>query len=215
MNQVNKPKLDFQENTSDGEKYSRGHRVTGRYRMYKGDVRTAFTRGILVIIAILLQIFVITLASFYLMQYSLILYFVFEVIGVIFSIYIVYDSESYRYFWPVIILLFPVVGLFLYFVWGSRLVSARSRNKLTKSIRAAQDRLPSGEDALRSLEEKGHGQVACARYLSGEGIPLYRNTEVRYYPLGDDMREDFLADLRSAKSRIWIEFFILLNNVFR
>lgn len=192
-------------------RHDRGHRISGRYHMYKGDAKTAFTRGALVIVGILLQFAVMLLSSLLVMRYAVLLYVFLEIVGVVFAIYIVYDSESYRYFWLVIILLFPVVGLFLYFMWGSRLVSLRSRKRLTQSIDEAHARLPKGQGNLARLEAEGHGQLAAARYLTSERLPLYGNTAVRYYPLGDDMRADFLADLRSAEDRIWLEFFILLS----
>ena len=192
-------------------RHDRGHRISGRYHIYKGDVVTAFIRGALVIVGILLQVAVILLLSLLFLRYAIAFYLLIELIGITFAIHIVYDSESYRYFWFVIILLFPVVGLFLYLFWGSRLVTLRSRKRLRSAIARTECHLPSDSEAMQRLEKEKHGQVACARYLSGEGIPLYRNTEVRFYSLGDDMREDFLSDLRSAKERIWIEFFILLN----
>ena len=192
-------------------KHDRGHRVTGRYHMYKGDVYTAVFRGSLVILAIIFQFLVMLLFSLLMMRYSVLLYLLLELLGVFFAVHIIYTSESYRFFWLVIILALPVVGLILYFFWGSRLVSAGSRKRLTDRLREAQERLPEDGQALSELEAAEHGQIACARYLSREGIPLYKNTAVRYYPLGDDMKEDFLSDLRGAKERIWIEFFILLN----
>ena len=199
------------ERSNDSGKHKRGHRVSGRYHIYKGDFITAFTRGSLVIIGILLQFLVILLSSLILLRYSFILYIALELIGVIFAVNIVYGSESYRYFWLVIILLFPGIGLFLYLFWGRRFVTAASRRRMLQSIDAAQERLPDTGEMLTALEESGNTQLACARYLLQEGIPLYQNTAVRYYPLGDDMAEDLFRDLRSAKRRIWLEFFIVLG----
>lgn len=202
---------DFTADPEACKKHERGHRVSGRYHIYKGDVYTSFFRGSMVIIGILLQFAVMLLGSLLLLRYSVLLYFVLELIGVVFSVYIVYDSESYRYFWLVIILLFPVIGLFLYFFWGSRLVNARARKRLMREIDAAQAVLPTGDAELAQLDSESHGQLPCARYLVSEHIPLYKNTAVRFYPLGDDLREELVNDLRHAKETIWIEFFIVLG----
>lgn len=191
--------------------YNRGHRVTGRYHMYKGDVYTAFLRGSLVIVGIILQFLVMLLLSLLMMRYSVILYLLIELVGVIFAVYIIYTGESYRHFWLVIILMLPVVGMFMYMMWGSRAVNARSRRRLCSSIEEAKRSLTQDDALLSSPEMEGNGQIACARYLSLEGLPVYRNTDVRYYPLGDDMRADFIADLRGARKRIWMEFFIVLG----
>lgn len=191
--------------------YSRGHRVTGRYHVYKGDIYTAVFRGSLVIIGIILQFFVMLLLSLFMMQYSIILYLLLELVGVIFAVYIIYTGESYRHFWLVIMLMLPVVGMFMYMMWGSRLVNARSRKRLCTHIEEAKTRLLHHNGLIETPEMEGNGQIACARYLLAEGLPLYGNTDVRYYPLGDDMKEDFLRDLRCAKERIYLEFFIVLR----
>ncbi len=191
--------------------YSRGHRVTGRYHVYKGDVYTAFIRGSLVIVGILLQFLVMLVLSFMMMQYSVLLYLLLELIAVVLAVYIIYTGESYRHFWLVIFLMLPVVGMFMYLMWGSRLVNARSRKRLCTHVEEAKTRLVHHNGLLETPEMKANGQIACARYLVGEGLPLYGNTRVRYYPLGDDMREDLLRDLRAAKKRIYLEFFIVLR----
>ena len=52
------------------------------------------------------------------------------------------------------------------------------------------------EQSLRWLENK-------------TGYPLCSAEPVRYYPLGDDMYPDMLADLERAKRSIYIEYFII------
>jgi cardiolipin synthase len=210
MNENNKASFS-ESNPENSKKYSGGHRISGKYRINKGDFLTAFRRGSLVIVSIMLQFAVLLIASEMLLRHALLLYLALELVGVIFAINIVYDSESYRYFWFVIILLNPVIGLFLYLFWGSRFVTSASRAKMKSSIDAAQAQIPEEKELLEVLDQTGNTQLACARYLTQERFPLFRNTSVRYYPLGDDMAEDMFADLRAAKERIWIEYFIVLG----
>ena len=70
-------------------KHDRGHRISGKYHMYKGDFVTAFTRGALVIIGIILLFAVMLLLSLLFLRYALLFYLVLELIGVVFSIRIV------------------------------------------------------------------------------------------------------------------------------
>ena len=58
----------------DERKHDRGHRISGRYHMYKGDARTAFTRGALVIVALLLQFTVMLLSSLLVLRYAVLIY---------------------------------------------------------------------------------------------------------------------------------------------
>lgn len=181
------------------------------YRGYRGDAYTAFFRGMLALCGVGLQIAVMLLLSMLVLRYTLLLYLLLEIIGIFFGLYLVYDGESYRFFWLVLILLLPVVGLFFYFMWGSRFVNMKSRHRLMRSIRLAEECLPNGEEAFFSLLSSGHAQIAVARYLKREGLPVYRNTAVRYYALGDDMKDDLLRDLRAARERIWLQYFIIFG----
>ena len=49
---------------------------------------------------------------------------------------------------------------------------------------------------MRWLEEKTHP-------------PMCAVERVRYYPLGDNMFPDMLADLKNARNSIYVEYFII------
>ena len=75
-------------------------------------------RGVTVGISFFLQIGLMIFLAMYLMRYSIIAYFIFEVVSVITVFALVNNAESYKMSWIVIILVLPVSGLFLYFMWG-------------------------------------------------------------------------------------------------
>ena len=41
------------------------------------------------------------------------------------------------------------------------------------------------------------------------GSLVYLNTDVRYYPMGEDVWPDFVDDLKEAKKYIFLEYFII------
>lgn len=82
-------------------------------------------RGVTVGIAFLLQIVTMVLLSLYLIKGFFVVYLLLEVISVITVFALVNNAESYKLSWILIILLLPVSGLFLYFMWGRKRKNAK------------------------------------------------------------------------------------------
>ena len=74
-------------------------------------------RGVTVGTAFFLQIATMILLSMYLLRSAVLVYFAFELISVLTVFVLVNDAESYKMTWIIIILVIPVAGLFLYFMW--------------------------------------------------------------------------------------------------
>ena len=80
-----------------------------------GIVRSKYygiIRGVTVGISFFLQIGLMIFLAMYLMRYSIIAYFIFEIVSVITVFALVNNAESYKMSWIVIILVLPVSGLF-------------------------------------------------------------------------------------------------------
>ncbi|MCL2373287.1 MAG: cardiolipin synthase [Defluviitaleaceae bacterium] len=118
-------------------------------------------------------------------------------------------ASSYKIAWIIIILLLPIDGGVLYLIAGNK--------RPAKKIASQMD-----EHALiaRLLDEDGNlpflNQVQCGRMFSlfqyirnCSSYHAYTNTRVKYYPMGELMFEDMLAELTKAKQFIFIEFFII------
>ncbi|MCM1184073.1 MAG: cardiolipin synthase [Roseburia sp.] len=168
-------------------------------------------RGVTVGIAFLLQIVTMILLAMYLLRSAVIIYFIFEVISVVTVFALVNDAESYKMSWIVIILVIPVAGLFLYFQWGRR----RSNSKYFKRFRRCdehmQESLKKNEkpEAALDLEKCHPNKVQISRYLRKEGFPVYNNTQVTYYEVGEDVLDAILEDLKRAEKSILMEYFIV------
>ena len=98
-----------------------------------GIVRSKYygiIRGFTVGISFFLQIALMIFLGMYLLRYSVIIYFILEVVSVITVFALVNNAESYKMSWIVIILVLPVSGLFLYFMWGRKRVNSRYFRRL-------------------------------------------------------------------------------------
>ncbi|MBQ9115796.1 MAG: cardiolipin synthase, partial [Clostridia bacterium] len=71
------------------------------------------------------------------------------------------------------------------------------------------------EDARKTLEATDAGAARLGDYLYRmDGLPVYRNTEVTYLPLGDDMLHALVWELENAKSFIFMEYFSIEEGFF-
>ncbi len=112
--------------------------------------------------------------------------------------------------WLVVIMLTPVFGGLLY-LFVRRDVGHRAMVKRVESInRDTAKLLPANEDAENALRSENPGAAALAKYIQRScGCPVYQNTQVQYFPLGEDKFAQLLTELEKAEKFIFLEYFIV------
>lgn len=123
------------------------------------------------------------------------------------------DSPDYKAPWLLIVLVLPVAGFMLYFMFYSR----RLKKKYVRRMQEIKDSAYHRDDteALHMLQAES--PVACgqARLLCGIAeTHLFTDTKQTYYPLGEAMHQAMLADLRQAERFIFLEYFIIEKGLF-
>ena len=74
--------------------------------------------------------------------------------------------------------------------------------------------LVQNEEVLREYNNISSSEGNLARYMNRYGgFPVYQNTNVEYFPLGDDMFPKMLEELRQAKHFIFMEYFIVERGI--
>lgn len=119
------------------------------------------------------------------------------------------DNPVVKITWIVLIMLMPVFGLLLYLFikmdLGHRLMIGAYNNIIneTKPLMHS-EKAVNIEECDASDDFKSTGS-----YLNGLGFPVYTNTEVKYFPLGEDKFEEMLVQLEAAEKFIFLEYFIV------
>ncbi|NLF61592.1 MAG: cardiolipin synthase [Lentisphaerae bacterium] len=133
------------------------------------------------------------------------------VISLIFAVFIVNTDEdsNIKISWVLLALVFPVFGILLYIFFhllpGQRIVS----RLIKRRKRIARPYNMQNEDVLFNLEQLDKRKKQTADYLYKLGFPVFSNTEVKYFELGENLFEDMFEDLEKAEDFIFMEFFIL------
>ena len=123
------------------------------------------------------------------------------------------DNPDYKVPWLLFVLIIPVAGFMLYFLFYSRRLQKRFIKRLDnlKSHAYHQD-----DGALfKKLKEENAVAAAQANMLCKiADTNLFTNTKQEYFPLGEEMHKRMLDDLEAAKSFIYMEYFIVEEGKF-
>jgi len=130
-------------------------------------------------------------------------------IGVFVYIVNKYKSPEFKLPWIIIIMLFFVLGAFAFMLLTSnsqseKIISKFNNNKEKRKKYLQQD------DTLEKIKEDNLDFYLQANYVTKAAeLPVYKNTKVTYYKTGEEFYEELLDALSSAKSFIFMEYFII------
>lgn len=123
------------------------------------------------------------------------------------------DNPDYKIPWLVIVLLIPVGGFMLYYLFYSRKPDRKYRRRMPLIRSSKAFRAP--PDCSRDIYRAGPPAATQAKMLCTiSGSHIYPAGELRYFPLGEDMFAQMLRDLQTAERFIFLEYFIIEEGLF-
>lgn len=178
----------------------------------KGLAHMVFSRGGIVVLLLLLQMFLL-FSAFYWLNAYLPHFMVFTtVFTAVMGLYLLNTDmdPSAKITWLLVILLMPVVGAPLYCYTRSNLGMRLLKKRLQLLVENTKNSIPQNEAVLASLRQESPGAAALAHYMHRTGcFPVYDHTEVTYYPQGEDQWADLLLALEQAEHFIFLEYFVI------
>ncbi len=64
-------------------------------------------------------------------------------------------------------------------------------------------------EVAEDIQKQHPNKVQISRYLRKKGFPIYNNTQVTYYEIGEDIIQAMIEDLKKAQKFIFLEYFIV------
>ena len=179
----------------------------------KGVLQFVFSRLVVTGLLLLLQAVWLFFLFYKLTEYAQWLTFVGIVISVIMCAALIRQDTTppeIKISWMVLFMVMPVQGGLLYLLWGDHRPALQLRRKLERAgarIRPMRTPQPAPQAALEQADPRA-GRTAA--YLRDYGhFPVYADTEATYYPSGEAMFPDMLAEMEKAEKYIFVEFFII------
>lgn len=178
----------------------------------KGLLRVVFGRTGIVFLLLILQFLIVLSAINHLREYSIFVYVGFTILSTVTVVHILNEKvdPSFQLVWVVPVLILPIFGALLYlFVQlqiGTKFIGARLRvlGEQTKPY------LVQEKGVMQELRETDESMARLCSYLNRvASAPVYQNTEITYFPLGEDKFEEMKKQLKKAEKFIFLEYFIV------
>ncbi|MBC5708004.1 cardiolipin synthase [Hungatella hominis] len=175
-------------------------------------LRIIFGRTAFVVMSLLLQISILLAGFRFLSHYMVYIYGGFTLLSAFVILYVVNKDEnpSFKLAWIIPITVIPVFGtllyLFLELQWEGKIINRRLRENISDT----QPYLKQNPRYMEQLAKTSRSNANLAAYIENSGsYPVYGSTNVKYYPVGEEMFEDMKKELEKAKRFIFMEYFIV------
>ena len=123
------------------------------------------------------------------------------------------ENPDYKIPWILAIIVLPIIGMMLYFMFSKR----KLPDKVIKKLNIIDHPLKCDENNSNFEQLKLENELISSQALnlcSLSKTNLYKNNKVKYYPIGEEMFVDMLMELNKAKEFIFLEYFIIENGLF-
>lgn len=174
--------------------------------------RLFFSRVFIVGIAIILQILLFVATNFWLSSSFWWVSYFFDILAILIFFVVVNKDKpaSFKLPWIMILLLVPIVGIVLYFLFGDFRLSSKTKKELMKQNKDLKKFCLQNEKTMYSLMAKDYQAYGQAKYIENTCfLPTYQNCFVKYLSTGEEFFDSLLTELKSAEKYIFMEYFII------
>ncbi|WP_281872447.1 cardiolipin synthase [Sellimonas catena] len=171
-----------------------------------------YGRTAVILLLILIQILVMVFGIYFLTDSWTYLYGVFSIIGTIAVIYIINseDNPAFKLTWVLCIMALPIFGTFFYIYVKSEIGTRYIGKRLETLRQETEEYMCQDMEIIDAMKESKLANKNLSFYLGKHmGFPIYGNTRLEYYPLGEDKFDALKRELRKAEHFIFMEYFIV------
>ena len=178
----------------------------------KGLFSLIFSRFFLIAVLIIIQIDVLIIPLILLEEH---LHYVYGGLAVFTLIMMFYlfnskmDSTA-KVTWMFIIAVLQVGGALLLLFTQANTGHRKTSERTAEIVNSTKDTIPQDPEVLEDLRTVDSYTDDLVTYLNRSGcFPVYKGTEVTYFPIGEDKFQAMLAELAKAEKYIFMEYFII------
>ena len=170
------------------------------------------TQRTVVILALLAQIALICSLFFALQRYSTTMVLIFQGVAAVTAVYVLNTKTKaeFKLGWMVPMVAFPIFTVAIYFYLSNQYGARVVRNRFAEKCAETKRFLAQDEKVYEELKEQSPEAARYARYMNDyAGFPVWKDTDVTYFPAGEKKFDVLKAELEKAKYYIFIEMFIV------
>jgi cardiolipin synthase len=175
----------------------------------KSRINNSMGRLIFVELSVLLQLVWLVGLMVRLNKYSSIITLVTELLAllVVLRIYVTNNNSAFKIVWIMLILVFPVMGVCLFLMFGRPNVTKGKRRRLEEIDASLDDNLKQDRNVYENLKGEDQAVANQAYYIHEYGrYPIYQNTDIEFYNDAADGLEAQKEAMRNAGKFIFMEY---------
>ena len=178
--------------------------------------KMVFSRAGIFVILILIQLLVFLGIPYYLKEYATFIYSAMSVMEIVVLVYIINTegNPAFKMTWMLCVMALPVIGTVFYIYVHLQLETRFVQNRLAALRMETEPYMDQDEKVTEALWASKSANAQLSYYLSHQlGFPTYRNTEVEYFPVGEDKIASMIKELEKAEKFIFMEYFIVEEGI--
>ena len=182
----------------------------------KGLLRIIFGRTTFAVLALAVQIGVLAWCFLFFMENIVYVFGLYILLSTAVVLYILNKrgTPEYKTAWIIPVLILPVFGSLLYLFVELQLPTRLMAGRVKRLSEQTRPYLAQDPETERAYCEDDQADGGLPRYMNRwGGFPVYQNTSVTYFPLGDDKFPELLRQLEGARHFIFLEYFIVEQGV--
>lgn len=163
------------------------------------------------VLTVLAQIVVTLLLTYFLEEYVNIAYAALELLGIVMAVgvFLRSSSPSYKLSWMCLLLVLPVSGMLLFFLWGGTHQAKTLSLKRVPPPAERESARRQSECNVAKLAKRDAAMGRVAAYLQKRDFLLYKNTAAKYFGDGMEFFDDLIGHIQKAETYIFLEYFII------
>lgn len=123
------------------------------------------------------------------------------------------DNPDYKIPWLLFVMILPIAGFMLYFIFYSRKLKKKYVKRLNELKNSSYKK--DNTELFNRLKSESPMAYSHAKMLTDIAeAHLFSDTKQTYFPLGEDMHKYLLEDLKKAEKFIFMEYFIIEEGIF-
>ena len=194
--------------SEDMQKKNKKRKENTAQKAQKGLLSIIFSRAGIILLLILIQMGLFLATSVYLVEYRAYISGFLKVLSIVVLIYIINEegNPAFKTTWILFVMAFPVPGTLFYLYvknqWGTRFLKKRLAALKIETDPYMMQR----QEVVDAIWASKSANANLAYYLSNRlGFPTYRNTEVKYFTLGEYKFKALVEELKKAeKDLCWM-----------
>ena len=175
-----------------------------------------FSQKTTIILLMILQLLIIFVTFAVLSETYRYVQIVLSIIAVILAIHIINTPENpaFKIAWIVPMLIFPVFTAVLYIMVSNQYGVTKVKRKYAEKCNETKPYLKSNKTLMHNIKKEKRDLYKLANYIENSGgYPLCEDTQVEYFPLGENKFEAMVRELKKAKKFIFMEYFIIDDGI--